>query len=81
MVVVTVGGLSRDIGKGADMIAAVVFGIAAAVFVFSTAVFVHLAGLPDPLGDKRLSIWTHLVLVAVSAGTMYAVASGRWPLP
>jgi hypothetical protein len=60
------------------MIGAVVFGIAAAVFVFfTTCVAYSLSSRePDPLGDRSLILGLWLLLVALSAGTMYAVASG-----
>jgi len=62
------------------MRAAVIFGIAAAVFVMSTTLVVYTGAMSrQEVGWAFLNIVIWLVLVAASAGTMYAVASGTLP--
>ena len=57
-----------------------IFGIAAAAFVLCTAlVFVGVFEFAKPEYERELTIWMIclcLVLVAASAGVMFAVASG-----
>ena len=64
------------------MTAVVMFGIAAAVFVFATS-FVADGMRQAPAHDRGTHFFLlmlALVLVAASAGLMYAVASGMMPV-
>jgi hypothetical protein len=58
----------------------VIFGVAAAVFVVFTTQFVYTASSSrEPIGWAFFNSGIWLALVAASAGTMYAVATGTFP--